>query len=118
MFMVDEATITAIREAYAQGGELAATVELLRLFPGIDRSAAPTCPSAYHRGHGAATASPGEATAGPNMLVVELIGWQVSGFAGALCLPTSLLTYFTAKLWDRFHNAFWRRSQYSVGFST
>jgi hypothetical protein len=39
--LAKEATITAIREAYAQGGELAATVELLRLFPGIDRSEAP-----------------------------------------------------------------------------
>jgi hypothetical protein len=43
MFLVDESTINAIREAYAQGGELAATVELCRLFPGIARSAAPAC---------------------------------------------------------------------------
>ena len=43
MFLVDEKTITAIRTAYAEGGELAAAVELRRLFPGIDRSAAPAC---------------------------------------------------------------------------
>jgi hypothetical protein len=43
MFLVNEETITAIREAYAQGGELAATVELRRLFPGITSTAAPAC---------------------------------------------------------------------------
>ncbi|MGE4044701.1 MAG: chromate transporter, partial [Acetobacteraceae bacterium] len=57
-----------------------------------------------------------QASPGPNMLVVELIGWRVSGFAGAvvaigaMCLPTSLLTYFTARMWDRFRNASWRRT--------
>lgn len=57
-----------------------------------------------------------QASPGPNMLVVVLIGWRVSGLAGAfvamgaLCLPSSLLTYFTARLWDRFRNAGWRRS--------
>jgi hypothetical protein len=43
MFLVNEKTITAIRAAYAEGGEMAATVELRRLFPGITRSAAPAC---------------------------------------------------------------------------
>jgi hypothetical protein len=43
MFLINESTINAIRTAYAEGGELAATVELRRLFPGIDCSAAPAC---------------------------------------------------------------------------
>jgi hypothetical protein len=43
MFLINELTITAIRTAYAEGGELAATVELRRLFPGIAHSAAPAC---------------------------------------------------------------------------
>ena len=57
-----------------------------------------------------------QASPGPNMLVVVLIGWRVSGLPGAfvaigaLCLPSSLLTYFAAKLWDRFRGAGWRRA--------
>jgi hypothetical protein len=43
MFLVNEETITAIRTAYAQGGELAAAVELRRRFPGITRADAPAC---------------------------------------------------------------------------
>ena len=35
MFCVDEATATAIREAYFERGEFAAAVELRRHFPGI-----------------------------------------------------------------------------------
>ncbi|KAA5607810.1 hypothetical protein [Rhodovastum atsumiense] len=36
MFLVDEATAAAIREAYQTSGELAAAVELRRHFPGIE----------------------------------------------------------------------------------
>jgi len=44
MFMVDEMTITAIREAFAEGGEFAAAVELRRRFPGIvDNAEARSC---------------------------------------------------------------------------
>jgi len=43
MFLVDEETITAIRTAYAEGGELAATVELRPRFPGITSADAPAC---------------------------------------------------------------------------
>ena len=43
MFLVNDETITAIRTAYAQGGELAATLELRRLFPGITSTDAPAC---------------------------------------------------------------------------
>jgi hypothetical protein len=43
MFLINEPIITAIRAAYAEGGELAAAVELLRHFPGIAVTAAPSC---------------------------------------------------------------------------
>lgn len=55
-----------------------------------------------------------QATPGPNMLVVTLVGWRVAGFAGglvataAMCVPTSLLTYLTLRLWDRFKARPWR----------
>ena len=39
MFMVDEEDIAAIQEAYAQGGEFAAAIELRRRFPGIQDNA-------------------------------------------------------------------------------
>lgn len=38
MFVVTEADATAIRAAYEQRGEFAATVELRRLFPGLAHS--------------------------------------------------------------------------------
>jgi chromate transporter len=56
-----------------------------------------------------------QASPGPNMLVVALIGWQVAGLSGALvaigslCAPSSLLTFITARLWYRFRDAPWRR---------
>lgn len=56
-----------------------------------------------------------QAAPGPNMLVVTLIGWQVAGLPGALtataglCAPSSVLTFFTARLWYRFRDAPWRR---------
>lgn len=43
MFLIDESTITAIRTAYTEGGELAAAVELRRPFPGISAEAARLC---------------------------------------------------------------------------
>ncbi len=44
MFCVSETEAAAIREAYERGGELSATVELRRLFPGItDNAHARTC---------------------------------------------------------------------------
>jgi hypothetical protein len=36
MFAVTEAEAAAIRDAYHQGGELSAAVELRRLFPGVE----------------------------------------------------------------------------------
>ena len=52
-----------------------------------------------------------QASPGPNMLIVSVIGWKVYGFLGALvatlaiCLPTSVLTYGIAHIWNRFRDA-------------
>ncbi len=52
---------------------------------------------------------------GPNMLVTTLIGWRVAGLqgalvaTGALCTPSSLLSYFVSGAWHRFRHARWRR---------
>ena len=57
-----------------------------------------------------------QAAPGPNMLIVALIGWQVAGLAGALvavlslCGPSSVLTYFSVRLWFRLRDAPWRRA--------
>jgi chromate transporter len=56
-----------------------------------------------------------QASPGPNMLVVTLVGWQVAGFSGALTataafiVPSSILTYVVAGVWQRFREARWRR---------
>ena len=52
-----------------------------------------------------------QAAPGPNLLIVSLIGWKVSGVLGALvataaiCIPSSLLTFAVAHVWDRFREA-------------
>lgn len=57
----------------------------------------------------------GQAAPGPNMLVATLIGWRISGLAGALGAtlamvgPTCLLAFFALRAWDRFRDAPWRR---------
>ena len=51
---------------------------------------------------------------GPNVIIVELIGYHVAGFAGgavataAMCGPTCLLAFFVSRVWDRFKDAPWR----------
>jgi chromate transporter len=56
-----------------------------------------------------------QAAPGPNMLVITLVGWQVAGAAGAatatgaFLVPPAILTYFVARLWERFREARWRR---------
>ncbi len=56
-----------------------------------------------------------QAAPGPNMLVSTLVGWRVAGVPGALAAtsgmigPSSVLTYATARLWDRFRDRTWRR---------
>lgn len=55
-----------------------------------------------------------QATPGPNMLIVTLIGWHVAGIVGALtatlalCLPACTLTYVTFRAWGRFAGRQWR----------
>jgi chromate transporter len=52
-----------------------------------------------------------QAAPGPNMLIVSVIGWKVSGVLGALvatvaiCLPSSMLTFAVTHIWDRFREA-------------
>ena len=57
-----------------------------------------------------------QASPGPNMLIVCLIGWKMAGFPGAMvctlgmCLPSSLLTFSVARLWQRISGSPWRRA--------
>jgi chromate transporter len=52
-----------------------------------------------------------QAAPGPNMLIVSVIGWKVAGLLGALvataaiCVPSSVLTFAIAHVWDRFREA-------------
>jgi chromate transporter len=52
-----------------------------------------------------------QAAPGPNVLIVSLIGWKVAGVVGAfvamgaMCGPSSVLTYYVAHAWDRFRDA-------------
>ncbi|HLJ06577.1 MAG TPA: chromate transporter [Acetobacteraceae bacterium] len=56
-----------------------------------------------------------QAAPGPNMLVVTLIGWRVAALPGALVTtlgvagPSSVVTFFTYRIWHRFRDAEWRR---------
>lgn len=57
-----------------------------------------------------------QAAPGPNMLVVTLIGWRVAALPGALvatlavATPSSILTFLTGRLWERFRHAAWRQA--------
>jgi chromate transporter len=54
------------------------------------------------------------AAPGPNVLIVSLIGFKIAGLPGGLvatvsmCGPSSLVSFFTARLWQRFKDAPWR----------
>ena len=56
-----------------------------------------------------------QASPGPNILIVCLVGWKVAGLAGALTAtlamvgPSCVLTCLVAGAWDRFREANWRR---------
>jgi chromate transporter len=51
---------------------------------------------------------------GPNAMVVSLFGWQVAGITGAFvatvasCGPSSLVTYFAMRRFERIKEAKWR----------
>ena len=55
-----------------------------------------------------------QASPGPNILVVCLIGWKVAGLSGALTAtfamvgPSCVLTCLVAGAWERFREAHWR----------
>jgi len=55
-----------------------------------------------------------QAAPGPNFLVTTLVGWKAAGLAGALvataamCGPSCVLTYWVAKVWDRYRETEWR----------
>ncbi|HYD56503.1 MAG TPA: chromate transporter [Burkholderiales bacterium] len=56
----------------------------------------------------------GQAAPGPNVLIASLVGWKVSGLAGALvalfamCGPAAVIAWWVADLWDRFKDSPWR----------
>ena len=55
-----------------------------------------------------------QASPGPNMLIVTLVGLKAAGLAGALvatlavCVPTCLLTFGVMRVWDRVRETRWR----------
>ena len=55
-----------------------------------------------------------QASPGPNILVVSLIGWKVAGVAGAvvatlaMCGPSCVLAYAVSRIWQRFRGSRWR----------
>ena len=55
-----------------------------------------------------------QASPGPNVILVTLIGYHVAGFAGAAVAtlamigPTCVLAFVVARVWDRFKEARWR----------
>jgi chromate transporter len=57
-----------------------------------------------------------QASPGPNMLIVALIGFRVAGVPGALtaaaaiCLPSCTLAYLVERLWQRFRGTPLRRA--------
>lgn len=57
-----------------------------------------------------------QASPGPNILVVSLIGWKVAGLAGAavataaVCAPSCVLTYSVSRIWQRVRGARWRKT--------
>lgn len=57
-----------------------------------------------------------QATPGPNILFVTLIGYHVAGLAGAfvstaaLCTPCCTLTFLATRTWDRFKDRPWREA--------
>lgn len=53
---------------------------------------------------------------GPGSLLVTLVGWEAAGWTGALVaslaifVPSSILVYSLARLWERHRNALWPRA--------
>ena len=57
-----------------------------------------------------------QASPGPNMLIVALIGFHVAGLpgalvaAGAICLPSCTLAFLVERVWQRFRGTPFRRA--------
>ena len=57
-----------------------------------------------------------QAMPGPNVLIVGLLGWKLARVTGAvvalvaMCAPSSVLTYFVSRSWDRLKSQEWRRA--------
>lgn len=55
-----------------------------------------------------------QATPGPNVIIVTLIGYHVAGLVGAvvatlaMCGPTCILAFFVGRIWERCKDAPWR----------
>ncbi len=53
----------------------------------------------------------GQASPGPNVLIVALIGWKVTGLPGALvslfamCGPAAAISWWVSGLWERFKDS-------------
>lgn len=60
--------------------------------------------------------SVGQLAPGPNMLAVLIMGEMIDGIAGALIvalaffIPSSILCFYTGRLWQRIGDTPWRRS--------
>ena len=58
----------------------------------------------------------GQASPGPNMLLIPLIGWQILGVQGALvatigfCLPSAVLVLLIFKRWANFKKSIWKNA--------
>lgn len=58
----------------------------------------------------------GQLAPGPNMLMVSVIGYHVTGPLGALAalvgffLPAAVITFYSGRMWDRFADNPWRAS--------
>lgn len=57
-----------------------------------------------------------QATPGPNVIVVTLVGWQMAGLAGAvaatlaICGPSGILIYVFMHFWKKVSNSPWRNT--------
>ena len=58
----------------------------------------------------------GQAAPGPNVITVVLFGQKLAGVSGgvlaisAMCVPTSIATYWFFRIWDRFKGTPWHRA--------
>jgi chromate transporter len=58
----------------------------------------------------------GQVVPGPNMLMVMVIGYHVTGFLGAILaflgffVPAGLISWTASRIWDRFEGSRWREA--------